>query len=127
MRRSFSRQRFSRSVICAGVSVGSALHSGSPRMAAAIVSVGSSPSKARVPVSISKSTQPNAHTSLRLSATRPLACSGLMYAAVPRITRGPARAVTVLRDESPSAANIAGLRVPDHVVRTHPDPLSSPS
>ena len=28
---------------------------------------------------------PNAHTSERLSATRPFACSGLMYVAVPRI------------------------------------------
>ena len=42
--------------------------------------------RARCPVSISYSTAPNAHTSLRLSAARPFACSGLMYAAVPRMT-----------------------------------------
>ncbi len=30
-------------------------------------------------------TAPNAHTSLRLSTVRPFACSGDMYAAVPRI------------------------------------------
>ena len=37
------------------------------------------------PVSISYSTQPNAQMSLRLSAGPPFACSGAMYAAVPRI------------------------------------------
>ena len=41
------------------------------------------------PVSISKSTHPNAQMSLRLSAGRPLACSGLMYAAVPMIKPTP--------------------------------------
>ena len=45
----------------------------------------SSPGKARRPVNISYSTHPNAQTSLRLSTARPFACSGLMYAAVPRI------------------------------------------
>ena len=46
----------------------------------------SSPVNGRVPVSISKSTTPNAHTSTRWSTTLPLACSGAMYAAVPMIT-----------------------------------------
>jgi len=45
----------------------------------------SSPAKARFPVSISNSTAPNAQMSARLSTERPLACSGDMYAAVPRI------------------------------------------
>ena len=36
-------------------------------------------------MSISYSTQPNAQMSLRLSTACPFACSGLMYAAVPRI------------------------------------------
>ena len=40
---------------------------------------------ARRPVNISYKTHPNAHTSLRVSAGLPRACSGLMYAAVPRI------------------------------------------
>ena len=42
-----------------------------------------SPANATRPASISKSTQPNAQMSLRLSTARPRACSGLMYAAVP--------------------------------------------
>ena len=46
----------------------------------------SSPGKARHAVSISKSTQPNAQMSARLSIGFPRACSGLMYAAVPRMT-----------------------------------------
>src|SRR4030095_16028406 len=49
----------------------------------------SSPSTPRFPVSISNRTQPKAQTSQRLSAGRPFACSGLMYAAVPRITPTP--------------------------------------
>ena len=44
-----------------------------------------SPPKSARPVSISYTTQPKAHTSLRLSTALPLACSGDMYAAVPRI------------------------------------------
>jgi hypothetical protein len=36
-----------------------------------------------------KTTTPNAQTSARLSAACPLACSGAMYAAVPRITPTP--------------------------------------
>ena len=38
----------------------------------------SAPAKARVPVSISKSTQPNAQMSVRLSTALPSACSGDM-------------------------------------------------
>lgn len=53
------------------------------------VSERSSPGNARVPVSISNSTAPNAQMSLRLSAARPLACSSAIYAAVPRITPTP--------------------------------------
>ena len=44
-----------------------------------------SPENGRRPQSISKSTHPNAQMSVRLSTGRPRACSGLMYAAVPRI------------------------------------------
>ena len=62
----------------AGRSDGSAFQSGSLLSTAASVSETSSPSNARLPVSISKSTQPNAQTSLRLSAGRPFACSGLI-------------------------------------------------
>lgn len=51
--RSFSRQPFTSVRTCGGTSAGSARQSGSPRTTAAIVSVRSSPSKARFPVSIS--------------------------------------------------------------------------
>ena len=45
-----------------------------------------SPVKDCLPVSISKSTQPNAHTSDCASVAWPRACSGLIYAAVPIMT-----------------------------------------
>ena len=76
--RSFSRQRLTIVRTLDGRAGGSALQSGSPRTTAAIVSVMSSPSNARRPVIISYSTQPNAHTSVRLSVALPRACSGLM-------------------------------------------------
>ena len=63
--------------------------SGSERIIAAIVSVASVPAKARLPASISYSTQPNAQMSARLSTDFPRACSGLMYAAVPSSTPSP--------------------------------------
>ena len=44
------------------------------------------PANARLPVSISYSTAPKEKISLRRSTGRPTACSGDMYAAVPRIT-----------------------------------------
>ena len=68
-----------------GTSAGKAVHSGSPRTIAASVSVMSSPGNARLPVSISNSTQPKAQMSVRRSSGRPRACSGDIYAAVPRI------------------------------------------
>jgi hypothetical protein len=49
-----------------------------------MISVTSSPPNARRPTNISNSTQPNDHTSVRSSTGLPLACSGDMYAAVPR-------------------------------------------
>ncbi len=52
---------------------------------AASVSETSSASNRRRPVSISYTTTPKAQMSARLSTARPLACSGAMYAAVPRI------------------------------------------
>ena len=63
--------------------------SGSALSTKASVSDTSSAGNARRPVTISYSTHPNAQTSLRLSTTRPFACSGLMYAAVPRIIPTP--------------------------------------
>ena len=69
----------------AGTVGGSASQSGSRFSTVASVSDMSSPSNARLPVSISNSTQPNAQMSARLSTVFPRACSGDMYAAVPRI------------------------------------------
>ena len=43
-----------------------------------MVSAGVGPEKARAPVSISNSTQPNAQISVRRSISRPRICSGLM-------------------------------------------------
>jgi hypothetical protein len=82
-RRSFSRQLRSSVAIEGERSRGSAPHAGSLLNTDANVSLTSSPSNARLPVSISKSTHPNAQMSLRASASRPFACSGAMYAAVP--------------------------------------------
>src|SRR5438132_1603356 len=71
---------------CGGTSAGSADQFGVDFITDAISSVTSLPSNARVPVNISYRTAPNAHTSVRLSTAFPRACSGDMYAAVPRIT-----------------------------------------
>jgi hypothetical protein len=71
------------------VSAGIACQAGSVLSTLAIVSDTSSPGNARCPASISNSTTPNAQMSARLSTARPLACSGAMYAAVPRITPTP--------------------------------------
>ena len=82
---SFFRHRCNNPRIGAGVVAGNALHSGSARITAASVSVTVSPLKAILPVSISYSTQPNDQMSARRSTDLPLACSGAIYAAVPRI------------------------------------------
>jgi hypothetical protein len=63
---------------------GTPLQSGSFLTTAASTSVVVSPLKARRPMSISYSTQPNAQMSARLSTGLPRACSGLIYGAVPR-------------------------------------------
>src|SRR4029453_11691320 len=83
---SLLRQRRTSRLTDSGVSRGSAAHSGSrvstPAMASDTLSVAPI---ARRPVSISKITQPNAQMSVRSSSALPRACSGLMYAAVPRM------------------------------------------
>ena len=83
---SFCRQPRRNVVSSGGVSVGSAPQFGSRCSTLDKVSETSSPSKTLLPVSISKSTTPNAQTSARLSAVFPRACSGDIYAAVPMIT-----------------------------------------
>jgi hypothetical protein len=86
---SLVKQRRSILEIDRGVGAVSAFQSGSLFNTLASTSETSSPSNARVPVSISNSTHPNAHMSLRRSAGLPRACSGLMYAAVPSIIPAP--------------------------------------
>ena len=62
--------------IAAGVSAGRSFQRGSSFTTAARMSVTVSPAKARAPVSISNSTQPNAQRSVRASTVWPRACSG---------------------------------------------------
>ena len=69
-----------------GVSGDSNSSGGCSFSTAATVSDTLSPANARLPLSISNSTHPKAQMSVRLSTLRPVACSGDMYAAVPRIT-----------------------------------------
>ena len=68
-----------------------------------------SPSNNRRPLSISKRTTPKAQMSARRSTGRPRACSGAMYAAVPRMTpmaviAGDVTAASVAADPSPATA-----------------------
>ena len=85
LRGSFWRHRRSNRRTDGGTSAGSTLKSGSVLSTDARTSEMSSPSNARRPVSISYRTTPNAQMSARLSTLLPFACSGAMYAAVPRI------------------------------------------
>ncbi len=82
---SFFKQRCSKFRIAGEVLGGSRAQSGSLLIREANVSVTVSPAKTILPVSISKNTQPKAQISVRRSAAFPFACSGDMYAAVPRI------------------------------------------
>ncbi len=106
-RRSFSSERLSSVSTGAGTCGGSKLQSGSLRRIAAIVSLMSSPSNARLAASISYNTHPSAHTSLRLSAPRPFACSGDMYAAVPRMTPACVMAGLVMVGDNVWPADVA--------------------
>ena len=81
-----SRHRAISRLMCGGVSGGSASSGGASRMTAASVSVTVSDANSPRPVSISKSTHPNAQISARLSTGFPFACSGAMWAAVPSTT-----------------------------------------
>src|SRR5580704_6023735 len=65
---------------------------GSRSRIAATTLAGLEPSKARLPVSISYSTQPKLNRSLRASTSLPCNCSGDMYCNVPRICPCPVRA-----------------------------------
>jgi hypothetical protein len=69
----------------AGTAAGSAIQSGSSLSTLASVSDTDSPANACLRLNISYSTAPNDQMSERRSATLPLACSGDMYAAVPKI------------------------------------------
>ena len=81
---SFVRQRRRSRRIDGGVAAGSAVQSGSRSRSLAIVSDTVAARNGERAVSISNSTHPNAQMSVRSSTIWPRACSGLMYAAVPR-------------------------------------------
>ena len=83
-----SRQRARSCRSGCGVWDGNRDHAISPAVTAARVSGTSRPVNTRSPESISNSTAPNAQMSLRRSPSRPRACSGLMYAAVPTAAPG---------------------------------------
>ena len=73
------------------------------------------PPKAGFPVAISKSTTPNEKRSLRRSSNSPRACSGDMYATVPRVDPGLVRsslAAVTMFDLAPSSCCEASLGEP---------------
>ena len=107
--RSLARHRSTSVRIDGGASGGKAFQSGSRASTEASTSDTSSPSNARLPVSISNRTHPNAQMSLRLSAARPFACSGLMYAAVPRMIPTCVIAGLVIVGEAVASALIADV------------------
>src|SRR5262249_18498016 len=77
-----------------GIDAGRAAQSGSNVTTRAKTSVAVSPLKAGFPVNISYNAHPNAHTSDARPASLPLACSGDIYAAVPKSTPGIEAALT---------------------------------
>ena len=102
--------------MCGGVAAGSSEKSGSRSRIAAITSDDVSPSKARRPVSISYSTQPNAQMSVRLSTALPRACSGDMYGAVPSSTPSTVGAIIVgelVSSFRPRRSPAPGFREPE--------------
>ena len=99
-----SRQRPRSVRTWGGVSGGSFDQSGSCRRTAASTSETVSPSKQRVPVSISYSTTPKDQMSDRLSTGRPRACSGDMYAAVPSTTPACVAAAVMVGERVTSGA-----------------------
>ena len=106
---SFCRQRRINQATRSGVTTGSEARSGSRVITAASTSATDSPSNVRRPASISFSTQPNAQMSARLSIAFPRACSGAMYAAVPRIMPMPGHSRQV-RDRRANATGVVTAR-----------------
>ncbi len=118
--RSFSRQRRISRVTLAGTAAGTAVQSGSLVNTEASVSDNVSPPNARRPVSISNSTQPNAHTSVLRSTDCPRACSGLMYAAVPTTIPSWVRSVVSRDRPAPEAPPDSALARPKSRTFTAP-------
>src|SRR5262249_27606726 len=92
---SLCKQRRNRERTGCGVSPCKRDQSGSAFMMPPRISTVLSPSKGDLPVSISKNTTPKDQISERVVVILPFACSGDMYAAVPRIT--PALVATALK------------------------------
>ncbi len=115
-RGSRSRQRSSSLRSPAGAPAGSADQSTSCRSTAASVSLTVSPAKRRAPVSISYSTTPKDHRSARLSTALPRACSGDMYAAVPRMIPAAVPVWARVGDCERSPPGAAPAPSPDHAL-----------
>src|SRR5437870_1108493 len=73
-----------------------------------MASVTMSPGKVRRPTIISNKTQPNAKMSGRASVSCPFACSGDMYAAVPKIT--PAFVASIVSVGDPAGSAVTALQ-----------------
>ena len=101
---SFCKQRRSSARTIAGAVSGNASQSGSRDKTAAMQSESVSPGNARRLLSSSYNTHPNDQMSVRLSKGFPRACSGLMYAAVPRILPSLAPSVVNVGDWGKSAS-----------------------
>src|SRR5678816_3007157 len=92
---SFSMHKRIRRRMDVGVSAGTQVQSGSRCRTRERISAVFSPANACCPVIISYSTEPKEKMSLRRSTLRPLACSGDMYAAVPKMTSPAVNALRV--------------------------------
>jgi hypothetical protein len=114
------RQRLISRRSSSGVSRGSCTQWTSCRSTAASVSVVVSPRNGRSPTSISKITTPSAQMSARASTASPRACSGAMYAAVPRTTPE-----SVFGPEGKSALHSPGSRCSPILSRALARPKSS--
>ncbi len=108
------------------VSAGRRLQSTSPRRTSARVCDTVSPLNSREPESISNRRTPNDQISQRLSTAWPLACSGLMYAAVPRMIPALVEATVSVGDCS-IAVEPAGAELSNALARPKSSTLTSPS
>jgi hypothetical protein len=125
--RSFCRQRRNSRRTGTGVSGGSVSSGIESFNTDASTSETSLPVNARRPVSISKSTTPNAQTSARRSTGLPRACSGLMYAAVPRINPSSVAGLVIVGEFARLAETAPLPSVPIALARPKSSTFTTPS